>query len=250
MSDHAIPTLLRKRTEIARDIDQRQAEQAAQDDLAAQESMARSTIELVNLTRNQNVLSVIESGLLIAALALTSWAAYSARVAAAAAQASVAIAQHTAEAQLRSYVHIARMVLLKPDKEAGRVQYLIKTEIKNFGQTPAHDLVFSAQYALAEYPLSEGPLNEPQGKPDSIGTSLAPGADTGFYQDILPIYTSKIGVIEDRNGGAGIYVWGKITYRDAFSPEPRVTQFKMVYTGPISADTKLFSTYLGENYAT
>jgi hypothetical protein len=124
--------------------------------------------------------------------------------------------------QLRAYVHISKATY-KDDHDGQRVELLIR----NFGQTPAHDVWVERAGSVRDFPLTQ-PL-APLVRDDSLfdiaphgegATILFPFAE---WDDPSP---SRFG-----GGGTALYIHGVIHYRDAFKKD-RETHFRLFVRSP------------------
>jgi hypothetical protein len=140
----------------------------------------------------------------------------------------------TAERQLRAY-----MVL--EDGEIVHVSHPVQVPAanliaRNTGETPAHRVIVQAKIAVAEYPLSgELPPVTPAAHPalsvigrnGIINIPLALGA---------PLTQGELALM--RFGKVAIYVYGHVTYSDAFGHD-RTTHFRLMHhplSGRIGSD--------------
>jgi hypothetical protein len=107
---------------------------------------------------------------------------------------------------------------------------LARVEIKNTGQTPAYKL--AARTVITTRPF---PIKEPLPEAPVPEARMALGTGTEFS---LQIATSRPLTEEEtagvRRGEIAIYVFGEITYTDAFS-KPRITKFRLYYGGDTGA---------------
>jgi hypothetical protein len=137
-------------------------------------------------------------------------------------------AKDTAERELRAYVCVESSTGAEAAED--RRWPTFKIEVKNFGKTPAFDVVTWIGVGIQEYPLTsefpEPPDEEPQSK-----TILGPECKT----TLIGIFrrTPNTSEIEAINSGMGaIYIQGRIEYKDAFD-KSRFTTFCLVWRGAI-----------------
>jgi len=129
----------------------------------------------------------------------------------------IAAGQHsTVRAQLRAYVGIATGSLERiPDQSKFAVT--IKIRMKNFGQTPAHEVQCWVAVEAAE--KFREALDRRQAVIGSKSALFPQGAQTvKFSRDLAE---------PPGNGGVGIFVFGHITYRDVFG-NPWRTNFRFL----------------------
>ena len=141
-----------------------------------------------------------------------------------AAHVAIQATDKNAERQLRAYVQVEDIQLeLPPAVPVGGRKYVIVINIKNSGQTPAKDHRVRCQYFFAkEYESSRfGPIScLPESGPSPIspqGTSAA---------TMVPDQTGKDWQ-NFTNGNTSLFVYGQITYQDAFENKWETT-FRMV----------------------
>jgi hypothetical protein len=138
-------------------------------------------------------------------------------------QASIAREQsNTSRAQLRAYVMVdkATTIGFGPNPRA-------QVFFKNYGQTPAYDLVIWTSVEVAVNDLKRRPSAPPSG-PAASG-SLGPG---GFVHTFDPpdrvILPNEVEAVRD--GRASFYVYGQASYKDVFGNN-HATDFCFVYGG-------------------
>jgi hypothetical protein len=99
--------------------------------------------------------------------------------------------------------------------------------IKNYGQTPAYDVVHWGAFQVLETRLEHTAV-VPALDPAGPKTHIAPSAHgTKGYWYNRPLSPQEM---EDvKNGVRAVYVCGRIEYRDAFKRK-RFTDYRMTYT--------------------
>ncbi len=131
-----------------------------------------------------------------------------ARIAANAAARSADIASDTARKQLRAYVYVDTARVYNLDKAANR---FIVVETKNFGSTPALNNRFWGGEHVREWPLTSQ-LGAPPSNMRMGVEALPPGRKSIFRVPVDEL--SEWEERELRDGRAGVYFWGRITYDD------------------------------------
>lgn len=128
-----------------------------------------------------------------------------------AANEAVEVTRNTAERQLRAYISVEPHYEIHPNTVP---DYRIK--VINRGQTPAYEVLGWSDGAISIGPedeeLDEYPTTR---KANAINRTLGPGAD--FYLNAS--FTKPISNDEIKEMLAGrwwMFVWGEVTYRDAF----------------------------------
>lgn len=186
-------------------------------DLCAQRRMAEAAEAQTRLN---------EMGLLLLGFTLiaTGAAAFYARRAALAARQTVVVMDKTAERQLRAYVNVVEGNLVNFDTDCPVMQVVLK----NFGQTPAHEVTVFQTGKIAERPLATTRLtiNMQEGK-RHFGV-VGPGADfhLRLFLDEPVIPEGDKDVI--RGGLAAIYWCAVIRYKDVFGSDWWTT-FRVMY---------------------
>ena len=141
------------------------------------------------------------------------------------------ISIRTSRAELRAYV--------LPD--ASRLEItdgglpVANLRIKNFGQTPAYDVVGWVHMWIEEYPLK---IDLPQPGPDFISSKSVVGPGGHFiyrFPRDNPMNTWERGQIDQRK--AAIYLYGGIKYRDCFRRE-QSADFILYFHGPYDANAR------------
>ena len=151
----------------------------------------------------------------------------------------VGITRDGSRRQLRAYLLVHGCVLQHGNEPR------VHLTIKNFGQTPAHDVQTWVGTIVEEYPLQK-PLSEP---PDDFTQSISIVGPGSFEESIVPV-TQQTGaqwnLIRQMQGA--VYVWGRVEYRDAFRKK-RVLQFRLMMQGGHGVDTGRFVNCKEGNYA-
>jgi hypothetical protein len=131
-------------------------------------------------------------------------------------------AERTAERQLRAYVHVAEVKVIDDDN---LITYYM--EIRNFGQTPAHNVSLRYGIALKDYPLT-AVLDLPKDL-KSISAVVPPQVAIHVnFTPPQPLGPNRRNRLSQRT--AAIYVFGTITYDDVFQKR-RIAEFRYQYGG-------------------
>jgi hypothetical protein len=155
----------------------------------------------------------------------------------------IALAKDTAQRQLRAYVCIHESLLKFPQPvalpralhrlvdaqeiPAGGVEAQI--HIKNCGQTPAYDVRIWIHTWYEAYPLT-APLPTPAEGFRMASAVLGPGGKTIMISPEKPALTKEQINLLGTKPELTMYVYGKITYRDAFG-ENRYTNYCLMFGG-------------------
>lgn len=135
--------------------------------------------------------------------------------------------EETAERQLRAYIFPENVIV---DATHGVLRYTIT--FKNCGQTPAYDVTLYTTMAAAVYPMLEEPKG-PATPPTESNGHLGPGLSIHCHTIPDPPVTSdEIKAI--RAGKAALYLFGKISYTDAFKKK-RFVNFCYFRGGPYNS---------------
>ncbi len=134
-------------------------------------------------------------------------------------------AESNAERQLRAYV------FPKDDSAISVVQgpsttrpFEVNVAVKNYGQTPAHDVVASAWVGLDEWPLKDTFNFDGPPSAEPVAKALIPPGATSHYHtgSARPLTTEELASVN--SGRLRLYIYGNVKYVDAFK-KPRVTNF-------------------------
>ncbi len=138
----------------------------------------------------------------------------------------------TAERQLRAYVlpenaGIIDGLMMEPPRAEFMNVPAIGLVIKNSGQTPAHRVASCAEIDVI--PVNEQARLIPPEVEERFFSTL--GSGVLFTKSLRLPRALTAEEIRDINGGArGIFIWGRIIYRDAFA-KPHYCNFRLYYTG-------------------
>ena len=119
------------------------------------------------------------------------------------------------ERQLRAYVSVSEAYI---SSATGKTPPTISLEVRNFGQTPAYDLIWLASYTVSP---------EPDAAPFALHREVPPSKSTLFPATttsktiILPGWKPDYGEMISA-GKAAVYAFGEISYTDAFGKKRRV----------------------------
>ena len=121
--------------------------------------------------------------------------------------------------QLRAYISIETAGPVENFTETTLAQ--AKVRIRNSGQTPAYHLISQGTIDFGPYPLSENQtfqLNLPREPPSVV--VLNPGAEDGgtIIPAEKPYTATQLASVKDGKS-VRLYVFGTVTYRDAFRSE-------------------------------
>ncbi|MGB3044416.1 MAG: hypothetical protein WBB98_14645 [Xanthobacteraceae bacterium] len=129
--------------------------------------------------------------------------------------------RRTAERQLRAYVHVthSQLTLANIGYEPN-----IVVQIKNFGQTPARNIKGKLLFKPLVEPTKESDFSSPEFR---LGESpdLAPG-QTNFFRTLIDQTNWSFMKPNLAAKKTVLYVFGCITYNDAFTDELRTTEFR------------------------
>jgi len=132
----------------------------------------------------------------------------------------------TSKRQLRAYVNVLQGKVFNPYDPPNRI---FRIDIKNFGQTPAHDVSIVYQCIIREFPLDKTkPLNEITNLEHGFYSVLAPSCI--YRQDILAPVNAEWVETKLADGTAAIYCFGEVKYRDAFN-DNHITTFRYMCRG-------------------
>jgi len=131
----------------------------------------------------------------------------------------------TARRQLRAYVFVSRAEIV--GLEVGAVP-IVELDIKNTGQTPAYNLTHVWRCGLFSHPLTERLPLPAQGETLAIA-HLGPGATVKVHRTAERQLIH--GRVELSNRPRAFYVYGEISYKDAYQ-QRRFTRYVFFHEGP------------------
>ena len=136
--------------------------------------------------------------------------------------------EDTAERQLRAYALVSHVKIVN-DPEPGHSGQWVYIEIRNFGQTPATDISYSADMQIREMPLLPPLLViDPLIKRQTVG--VLPPDDPFVARIEIPLLEGNGDGHDIVQGTHALYVFGKFRYKDAFNRE-RDTPFCYMRSG-------------------
>lgn len=133
-------------------------------------------------------------------------------------------AKQSSEQQLRAYVFAKhdKPMFLDP---SGALS--VEIAIKNFGQTPANEVICHVFIGLYQYPLSVG--LDPPDYTKASKSPLAPSETIKQFPTLpRPMTGAEVEAVTARKGA--IFVWGEVMYVDIFKNQRR-TRFCLYSTG-------------------
>jgi len=198
--------------------------------------------------------------LIRSSLADTKSAAEAAKKSAEIAERTVITMKDTAERQLRAHVFVEMGYIGNvadplptytgvPSPNPAAINFptvgpIVNLRIKNFGQTPAYEVIhWTFIPIIREYPLNpQTPLPKRQRVPGAPITKMTLGPGGIIIKNIRMNAQLTAQEIDDlRNGSKAIYIWGIIVYKDVFKKWHR-TRYRMmhvVHGGAIGLSTDL-----------
>jgi hypothetical protein len=146
---------------------------------------------------------------------------------------TVDVMKATAERQLRAYVMVESIRI-----DAAPVEgTIIRIQIKNFGTTPAHEVVHVNNFAVDAFPTPISLPPSDAGRQPIVPRAVLPPSGTLVRLEtrFLPAELSEAQKQKLKAGAAALYVFGRIDCVDAFG-KPRWTEYRFfnypAYTGP------------------
>jgi len=155
-------------------------------------------------------------------------------------------AEQTADLQLRAYVMVEHAEFTQHNYNHIGSTPKVALLIKNYGQTPAHDLTHWTRLAIDTFPVKT-PIDK-GGQIELAPRPLAPGDVIKTWAEIdgtLNLHTCEA----LRKGTHAIYVVGEIRYTDAFGKK-RETDFLLFGGGSIGTTSGEVASYVSGNRIT
>jgi len=140
--------------------------------------------------------------------------------------------EQTAAQQMRAYVFTKHDATASGDPIKLEINgaLSVSTIIKNFGNTPALDMMSFYSIRIVPLPLSSiGFLDKPSYATDSPKSPLAPG-EVIYHRISLPTKLDKNDIAAIEWGTAALFVFGEIKYFDIFK-QPHWTKYCLISTG-------------------
>lgn len=131
----------------------------------------------------------------------------------------------TAERQLRAYISL-RVTRGSPPRFDPKTGPWIAFDLRNAGQTPAFELAHWCHAAIGPLNFS-GPFPIPPKEEILHKSTLAPGTKINFIAEGPEPQSGHFDAFI--RGELAAFVWGEITYIDAFK-NPRFYRFRYIYT--------------------
>lgn len=194
-------------------------------DLEAQQDMAYWAKAMFFATLLSAAVSAGATWLLFLTLKQSRLATFAALRAAVANRQAVRVARENAEKELRAYLNVFEIIAeWKNDEDLAQHRIWVSIQIKNVGQTPAHNVRSWMGYVSSKTEPVE--FGEIEAKSPAV---CSPGQSLWMSDEVTLIGEDK--VLNWKRGKETFYVWGKIVYVDVFD-EPRETSFR--YVMPLS----------------
>mgnify|MGYP006909091071 CR=1 FL=1 len=212
----------------ARKLREAESRQRAIDDLAAQQGMNAATQRMADYSFWSTVFVGIGTILLVGTLLLTLQANKAAR-------AAVKVTRDIGNHQLRAYLGVldASITPLR----SGTHPLRAKITIKNFGQTPAHNVTHLHAVNVRPFPNSEdfelvssGPQSRSVLEPGAVVESVLVGESLTIDEEDAV-----------RDGRMAIYAYGEIEFVDAFGAK-RISKYRLMQGGDVGIRNGLLST--------
>ncbi len=134
----------------------------------------------------------------------------------------LALAKSSSERQLRAYVYIEKTPI-KVDLEIWSVTF----NVKNFGQTPAHNVVVRYAFQVVKCE-NKKPIDIPEPHETVCLGSMAPLTD--FYE--IDAQVRDVSFLSIKNGEIAIYLTGSVNYDTVFAQD-QVTHFRYLVGGDV-----------------
>ena len=138
------------------------------------------------------------------------------------AQQGITDARVNTEKQLRAYVHVYSAII----SHKGNVQ-TVHLELHNFGQTPANKIMIWCNMAIGDLSW-QGATTLPTKNVDKQEVGVM--GPTAVYTMTVEntVLVNAANELDERR--KGFFVWGEISYKDAFG-QPQTTGFRNMITG-------------------
>jgi hypothetical protein len=152
------------------------------------------------------------------------------------ADSSLKLSRDTAKRQLRAYLSVVIGEAIYQEKRKAPLDALkfeARPLLLNTGQTPAHKISFKARAAIFPVPLPDE-INLPETHDLIEGEGLLGPNQSANMFAVVDSYCEDCEVesIKDGSQGKGLYVWGLVTYKDAFGDSYHTRFCQHIYWTP------------------
>jgi hypothetical protein len=134
---------------------------------------------------------------------------------------SVSASDEVAKRQLRAYLTVvigdAVFQERRDEEKGGDLKFECRPLLVNTGQTPARSITFKARAAIMAVPLPQG-IHLPDAPDENVGGNiLGPQQNANLFAVVDGFCADKdVDSIKYAKGDQALYVWGRVTYEDAF----------------------------------
>jgi hypothetical protein len=144
---------------------------------------------------------------------------------------SVSASDKVSKRELRAYLTVviggATFQAPRDEDKGGNLKFGCSPLLVNTGRTPARNIIFKARAAIMPIPLPQE-INLPDAPDEGVGGSILGPQQNAILQAIVDEFCASkdVDFIKYANpkGGQGLYVWGRVTYKDVFG-ESHFTRF-------------------------
>jgi hypothetical protein len=142
---------------------------------------------------------------------------------------SVAASDEVSKRELRAYLTVvigsATFQERRNQNKGGDLKFAANPLIVNTGQTPARNITFKVRAAIMPIPLPKE-INLPEAPDDGVGGSILGSQQNAHMFAVVDGFCAdkEVDSIKYIKGDKGLYVWGRVTYEDAFG-EDHFTRF-------------------------
>ena len=136
---------------------------------------------------------------------------------------SVSASDEATKRELRAYLTViiggATFQERRQESKGGDLKFEGKPILVNTGKTPARKITFKARAAIMPIPLTPG-IHLPDTPDEGVGDSILGPHQSAIMSAIIEGFCADKEVDSIKYGGPnaskGLYVWGLVTYEDAF----------------------------------
>jgi hypothetical protein len=142
---------------------------------------------------------------------------------------SVSASDAVSKRELRAYLTViiggGLFQERRDEDKGGDLKFECRPLLINTGRTPALDITFKARAAIMAIPLPQG-IHLPEAPDDGVGGNiLGPQQNAHMFAIVDGFCADKdVDSIKFGKGNQGLYVWGRVTYKDVFG-EDHYTRF-------------------------
>lgn len=147
---------------------------------------------------------------------------------------SVSAADEASKRELRAYLTVIIGGAVFQERRArdkgGDLKFEARPIIVNTGRTPAYNIVHTCRAAIMQIPIPTG-VKLPDAPDDGVGGNILGSGQNANMFGIVDGFCAddEVKSIKYATGNKGLYVWGRVTYEDAFGDQHYTLFCQQIY---------------------